>query len=146
MQSRCCRLRAFHHRQTAATGAKLSTGDIKVIRGLYADPFLGKAVAESFANAAFVNKEYDKAYAMLSAKQRASINPNQFQQSIEEAHANLHPLSVAVNHFERTYQRTRSNFALVGDNQAEKFYYHISIVIEPNEEFKVEQWNRIRAN
>lgn len=123
----------------------LSKGDIRTVRRMYADPFLGKAVAESFANAAFVNKEYDKAYGLLSAQQRAIVSPTQFQQSVEEAHAALRPLSLAVNHFNRTARISLNNFALVGDNQAEKFYYHIAVAIGPNDDFKVEQWNRIRA-
>jgi len=126
--------------------SQLSKGDITCVRSLYADPFLGKAVAEEFANAAFVNKNYDGAYKLLSESQRAVINPNQFQQLVEDSHGGLRPLSVAVNHFNRTQQRKRMNFALLGTNGTEQFYYHVSVVPGSADDFKVEQWNRIRVN
>jgi len=118
----------------------LSKGDISRIRMFYSDRFQARKIALDFAQAAYVKREYEKAYDFLSPAERAKISVIQFQQQIEKDHPASRPLSLQVIH--ETLLPDLVEFKLLGTNGEEMFYYDVAVHADGGA-FQVDQSRRV---
>lgn len=117
----------------------LSKGDIQLARRVYTDPFLGKAVAENFVRAAYIDKSYEQAYSLLSPEEKNRLNLEQFKDKLSKEATESVPTALSIYRFDRAPYDNKYNFAFEGSNSEKKFYYHVAVVHCDNDEYWVTQ-------
>lgn len=117
---------------------RLTANDVYRIRRLYADPFLGKDAAERFAQAAFIDRDYETAYSLLTSDERNRISQEEFENKLKKQEPDTLPDSLKVVHFDRG-PNDRFNYSLEGVNAEKKFFYHVGIERTKYETFLVTQ-------
>ena len=79
--------------------------------------------AQQFADVAFVKRDFEAAYPLLSQNLRASITMNQFKDVVSKMHVSEYPLFVRATDYEPLMGKKAMNIYLTGDAENGRFYY-----------------------
>ena len=79
--------------------------------------------AQHFADVAFVKRDLETAYPLLSQNTKASITIGQFKDVISKMHPSEYPLFVRPEDYEPLMGQKAMNIYLTGDAQSGRFYY-----------------------
>jgi len=104
-------------------------------------PFLAEQ-ALKFAQIAFVVKDFDKAYDLLSESGKQFGSVEQFRALIEKKHPSVYPLSVKLTDYEPLPEQKGMIVYAYGENGTERFYYRL--IMDPAQDtgYKVSGFNR----
>ncbi len=115
----------------------LSKSDIQQLKAIYVSPFEAAKVALEFANAAFVDQDYETAYQMLSVAEKKNKTLEQFQQALIDQDKGPKPDTVAIHQL-YTDLRHQTNFILSGRNQKnERSYFLVQTAPMPDGTFQI---------
>lgn len=81
--------------------------------------------AERFATAAFVERDYPKAYDLMSIDAKKHIPLAQFEETIMRMHPIAFPSAIKATEFEPMPGQKTINIFLFGEQGAESFYYRL---------------------
>jgi hypothetical protein len=109
------------------TGVSLSalialTGCLQVNQ-LKHQPAAAGRKAQQFANVAFVERNLDAAYPLLSQNVRNSLTLDQFKDAVSKMHPSEYPLFVRATEYEPLMGQRAMNIYLIGDAEKERLYY-----------------------
>lgn len=88
-------------------------------------PQLAAASAAEFAKVAFVERDIDKAFSMLDPEFQAYATKEKFSEVVTTMNTPTAPTVVTATEFESIPGQEGMNIYLIGENDAEKFYYRI---------------------
>jgi len=94
-------------------------------------------IATEFANTAFIIKNYQKAYLLLSDDTKKSVNFDIFSDAILKMHPTGYPEEVIATEFEPSPGQKGMSIFLKGKNDKEEFYYRFYMVGTKPEGYKV---------
>ena len=86
-------------------------------------PAMAARQAEKFAQVAFIERDYQKAYEMLSEGGKNYVSFEKFKEGIASMHPALYPSTVKAIEWEEMPGRKAITIYLYGENGAERFYY-----------------------
>jgi tetratricopeptide (TPR) repeat protein len=115
-----------------------SPRDARNPSAIYSDPFRAAAVALEFGSRAFVERDYETAYQLLSEAEKKSKSPEQFEQALNDKQRDPIPDSIEIHQLYHDLHRDHINFMLLGKNQKnEKSYFSVQTVLMPDGAFKI---------
>ena len=95
------------------------------------------AKAKEFAEVAFVQREYKKAYDLLWEETKKHVSFEQFLDVVNKMHPNAHPAQVAAIEFEPLPGQAGMNIYLKGKNGKEEFFYRFGMAGTKESGYKV---------
>jgi hypothetical protein len=121
----------------------LSKLDVYRVRSIYTYPFQNAELALQFASAAFLDGDYEAAYALVSEAEKKYTSLEQFQQAlvVKDQDHDHDPTPESLEIFRLyhvTYHPDHTIFIVVGRNQKnEKSYYLVRTVFMPDGVFRI---------
>jgi hypothetical protein len=101
------------------------------------EPSMAAKQADKFADIAFIKRELQTAYNMLSGGMKAHFSFEQFTELITKMHPSGYPLKVQSMEFEPMPGQKAMNIFLVGEHGEEKFYYRFTMEGVKETDYKV---------
>jgi hypothetical protein len=89
------------------------------------DPVEAAATAEEFADAAFVHREVDRAYKLMSPGTTAEVTPGDLASLLGQMHPSGSPGAERAVEFQRLPGFRGMNIYLVGESGGATFYYRL---------------------
>jgi hypothetical protein len=86
-------------------------------------PAMAGRKAQQFADVAFVKRDLDAAYPLLSQNTRASITIDQFKDLVSKMHPSDYPLFVRATDYEPLMGQKAMNIYLIGEAESGRLYY-----------------------
>jgi hypothetical protein len=105
-------------------------------------PPLGAEQAGKFAQIAFVDKDFDKAYDLLSESGKQFGTVEQFREFMAKKHPAGFPLSVKLTDYEPVSEQKTVVIYAYGENGTEKFYYRVIMEPVPETGYRVSGFDR----
>ena len=96
-------------------------------RAFKQNPIMAAASATQFAQAAFVEKNIDKAFSMLDPEAQANITKEKFSEGLTRMNTPTAPESIVATDFEPIQGHEGMNIYVTGESDNETFYYRISM-------------------
>jgi hypothetical protein len=81
--------------------------------------------AERFTTAAFIERDYPKAYDLMSSDAKKHISLAQFQETVMRMHPTAFPSAIKATEFEPMPGQKAMNIFLFGEGGGESFYYRL---------------------
>jgi hypothetical protein len=106
------------------------------------DQQLAAQRAEEFARVAFISKDFDKGYALLSASGRRYVPLEKFKETIVKSHPRSYPTKIAATEYEPMSGEEAVYIYLVGDNGSEHFYYTVTLAGTAARGYEVTRFSR----
>ena len=91
------------------------------------DEDLAASRAVEFIETAFIKKDLDKGYTLLSANSKRYINFEQFKEMRNKMHPTSFPANVHATDFEPIPGQKGMNIFLTGANGSDSFYYRLGM-------------------
>ena len=101
----------------------LSLGCVPQVNVLRHEPSMAAKQADRFADTAFIKRELEAAYSMLSDGMKAQVSFEQFKGLLTKMHPSGYPMKVQSKEFEPIPGQKAMNIFLIGERADEKFYY-----------------------
>lgn len=101
--------------------------------------------AQRFAEVAFVDRDFRKAYELLAESGKGLGSAELFKEFIVKNHHSAFPLFVKTTDYEPVPGKKRINIYVYGENGAEKFYYRVITVGVQETGYKVAGFDRADA-
>jgi hypothetical protein len=101
--------------------------------------------AQRFAEVAFVDRDFRKAYGLLSESGKGHGSAELFEEFIAKEHQSAFPLFVKATDYEPVPGQKRINIYIYGENGGEKFYYRVITVGVKETGYKVAGFDRFDA-
>lgn len=98
--------------------------------------------AEEFARAAFVRKDPENAYALLSDSGKRYVPLEKFKETITKSHPRSYPIKIAATDYEPMAGEKAMYVYLTGDNAGEHFYYNLTLHGTAATDYKVTRFTR----
>jgi hypothetical protein len=98
--------------------------------------------AEEFAQVAFVRRDFDKGYAMLSDSGKRYVPLEKFKETIVKLHPRMYPTKVAATDYEPMSGEKAIYIYLTGENGSEHFYYTLTLDGTAATDYKVTRFSR----
>ncbi len=91
------------------------------------DEILAAKSAVEFAQAAFVKRDVEGSYALLSDSGKRYVSPETFKQTLSRLHPKAFPVSVTASEYEPMPGEKAMHIYLKGENSGERFYYRLTM-------------------
>lgn len=88
-------------------------------------PSIAGEQAQRFAEVAFVQRDFSKAYGLLAESGKSYGSAEQFREFINQKHPSAFPSFVTATAYEPVPGQTKINIYIYGENGSEKFYYRM---------------------
>lgn len=93
------------------------------LRAIEHDPSLASDQAIKLCKIAFIERNTEKSYSMLSDNMRDQISLEKYKDLVSAMHPQAYPLIVQASEYELVPGQTRINIYANGENETERFYY-----------------------
>jgi hypothetical protein len=98
--------------------------------------------AEEFAQVAFVRRDFDKGYAMLSDNGKRYVPLEKFKETVAKLHPRTYPVRVTATDYEPMSGEKAIYVYLTGANGDEHFYYTLTLDGTAATDYKVTRLSR----
>jgi hypothetical protein len=106
------------------------------------DQQLAAQRAEEFARVAFVGKDFEKGYELLSSSGRRYVPFDKFKETIVKSHPRSYPTKITATEYEPMSGEEAIYIYLIGDNGSEHFYYTITLAGTATTGYQVTRFSR----
>jgi hypothetical protein len=106
------------------------------------DPNKAEPVASAFARAAFIEKDYRKAYGLLWIGPASTMSYEDMVNTVKKMHPKGFPIKIAATDYEPMPGQRGMNIFLTGSNGGEKMYYRLAMAGDAKEGYKVSGFYR----
>ncbi|TMA10247.1 MAG: hypothetical protein E6J89_10820 [Deltaproteobacteria bacterium] len=83
--------------------------------------------AVEFADVAFVQRDFERGYALLSDSGKRYVSPEKFKETLSRLHPKAFPVSVTASEYEPMRGEKAMHLYLTGENSGERFYYRLTM-------------------
>lgn len=107
------------------------------VRVLRHSESLAAREAQRFADAAYVERDFKKAYTLLSPTAQAAYSLDTVEAEMAKIHPRGYPSTVRTTEYEPIPGQAAMNIFLVGEGDSEKFYYRLVMAGTKDSGYKV---------
>jgi hypothetical protein len=108
-------------------------------------PSMAREQAQRFAELAFVERDFGKAYELLSESGKSRGSTEQFREFIVKKHPSVFPLFVNTTDYEPIPGQNKMSIYVYGENGSDRFYYQLIMVGVQETGYKVAGFDRADA-
>jgi hypothetical protein len=108
-------------------------------------PSMASEQAQRFAELAFVERDFGKAYELLSESGKSRGSAEQFGEFVVKKHPSVFPLFVNATDYEPIPGQNKMGIYLYGENGSDTFYYQMIMVGVQETGYKVAGFDRANA-
>jgi hypothetical protein len=101
--------------------------------------------AQRFAQLAFVDRDFGKAYELLSESGKSRGSAEQFREFIVMKHPSVFPLFVNATDYEPIPGQNKMSIYVYGENRGDRFYYQLIMEGVQETGYKVAGFDRADA-
>ncbi|MBI4526663.1 MAG: hypothetical protein HY695_22925 [Deltaproteobacteria bacterium] len=115
---------------------------ISCVRSVKHDEVLAGTRALQFAQAAFIQRDFQKSYPLLSDAAKRYVSPEKFKETLSRLHQGAYPTSLKADEYEPMPGEKALYVYLTGDNGGEQFQYMITMEGTASTDYKVSSFKR----
>jgi hypothetical protein len=106
------------------------------------DQKLAAKRAVEFARVVFVEREFEKGYALLSDSAKRYVPLEKFKETVIKSHPRTYPITITATDFEPMSGEKAIYIYLTGENDGEHFYYTLTLDGTAATDYSVTRFSR----